>query len=228
MLDAAYFKKSKKTAEAKKKKTRETCSIVLMDYRSKKPIYWEFVKSENYGATLLILKRLKDRGLNPLSFTTDGLPSTIRAIREVYPNVLVQRCLIHIVRQSLSWLRTNPKSEAGKELRGIVRTIGEIKSEEERNTFVDRYFEWHNEHREFIEACCKESIASKDLKRTATLLTNALSNAFHYLSDRSIPKTTNALEGFFGRLKDHYRRHRGLSKKHIVSYLNWFCYFKSI
>jgi transposase-like protein len=166
MLDATYFNKKQRGKE----KTRETCLIVLMDYETKKPFYWEIIEKENGESVKGVLIGLRELGLNPLSFTTDGLPATIRAIREVYPNVVIQRCLAHIIRQSLSWLRTNPKSEAGKELKSIVKTIGEIRSEAEQEAFIDRYFAWHNEHREFIEAHYKNSVASKDLKRTTSVV----------------------------------------------------------
>ena len=40
---------------------------------------------------------------------------------------------------------------------------------------------------------------------------------FHYLKEPSIPSTTNALEGFYSRLKADYNKHRGLAKKRKIN-----------
>ena len=50
---------------------------------------------------------------------------------------------------------------------------------------------------------------------------------FHYLKEPNIPSTTNALEGYYSPLKADYRRHRGLSQKHKIHYLKWYCFFKN-
>ena len=42
-----------------------------------------------------------------------------------------------------------------------------------------------------------------------------------------IPKTTNALESFFGHLKDNVSLHRGMSYKHCQNYLKWYLYFRN-
>jgi hypothetical protein len=79
----------------------------------------------------------------------------------------------------------------------------------------------------FIKALPKSTVAHKDLKRTIVLLNNALPDMFYYLEDSQVQSTTNALEGFHSRLKADYQRHRGLSKEHKISYLNWYCYYKN-
>ncbi len=48
---------------------------------------------------------------------------------------------------------------------------------------------------------------------------------FHYLDDPHISTTTNGLEGYFSRLKSHYRRHRGLSPRKRPNYFAWFFHF---
>ena len=47
---------------------------------------------------------------------------------------------------------------------------------------------------------------------------------FSYIENPEISKTTNALEGYFGRLKQKYRVHRGLSTEKRKSYFNWYIY----
>ena len=67
--------------------------------------------------------------------------------------------------------------------------------------------------------------AQATLKRTKGLISNALSDMFHFLDDSNVPSTTNALESFHSRLKSDYRRHRGLTSAHRIRYLLWYRYF---
>jgi len=66
-----------------------------------------------------------------------------------------------------------------------------------------------------------------DLQRTRSLVLHALPNMFHYLDNKCIAATTNKLEGYFSRLKEIYRKHRGLSKNHRQNYFAWYINFKN-
>jgi hypothetical protein len=48
-------------------------------------------------------------------------------------------------------------------------------------------------------------------RRVRRILINAIPDMSHYLEDDQIPKSTNALESFFGHLKDNINIHRGMS-----------------
>ncbi len=146
----------------------------------------------------------------------------------VWPQVRLQRCLYHIQHEGMRWLRSYPKTEAGKELRVILSQLSWIKTLTERNSFITKYGKWLMKYEGFIKALPKSTVAHKDLKRTIVLINHALPDMFYYLEDQQVHSTTNALEGFHSRLKADYRPHRGLSKEHKISYLNWYCYFKNI
>jgi transposase-like protein len=170
---------------------------------------------------------LKQQKLNPRYITMDGERSVIRAIKKVWPKVKIQRCLYHIQHEGMRWLRTYPKTQAGKELRYILRTLCGIKSVKERNCFIETYRHWLVAYKDFVLSLPKTNIAFKDLQRTIVLINNALPDMFHYLKSKNIHATTNALEGFHSRLKSDYQRHRGLTQKHKIQYINWYCYFKN-
>ena len=182
---------------------------------------------EGYLNVLPWFQNLKANGLNPLCISMDGEQSVMRAIRETWPLTKIQRCLYHIVRQGLSWLRAFPKTQAGQELRALLSTLASVRSFKDRDIFLQLFDSWIHAHYIFIKNLSNTTVEFKDLKRTVTLIKNALPDMFHYLSDSNIPSTTNALEGFYSRLKSDYQRHRGLSSKSRISYLNWYCYFKN-
>jgi len=206
---------------------KDGCLLILMNASNQNIIARTYVAREGYKSTQPWFNRLKDQGLNPKFIIMDGEKSVIRAIREVWPHSTIHRCLYNIQREGLRWLRTYPKTQAGKDLRGLLRTLCTINSVKEQDQFMNRYHCWLNKYQDFVKALPKNIVAYKDLKKVVTLLNNALPNMFHYLKEPEIYSTTNALESFYSRLKADYRRHRGLSEKHKISYLNWYCFFKN-
>ncbi len=201
--------------------------MLLMNAPNQKTIARIYAKKEGLKATQPWFTSLKEQGLNPKYITMDGEKSVIRAIHQVWPKATIQRCLYHIQREGMRWLRTYPKTQAGKDLRYLLMTICRINSEKERNRFLKNYSTWLNQYQDYVLSLPKDNIIFKDLKKSMTLITNALPDMFYYLKDRNIHSTTNALEGFYSRLKADYRRHRGLTEKNKISYLNWYCYFKN-
>jgi len=206
---------------------KDGCFISLMDGRSQKIISHIYAQKEGYKTTVGWFRELRARGLYPLYITMDGERSVIRAMAETWPQARIQRCLYHIQREGMRWLRSYPKTPAGKALRVLLKTLCQIRTKEERDMFIEAFRTWIEAHKDFVLALPRTQVAYKDLKKTMTLIRNALPDMFYYLEDSAIHKTTNALEGFYSRLKDHYRGHRGLSKKHRISYLSWYCYFKN-
>ncbi len=203
---------------------KDGCLITVMDSSSGKIISNVYADKEGYKSTHEWFLSLKQKGLEIMM---DGEKSVIRAIRQVWCDVKIQRCLYHIQREGMRWLRSYPKSVAGKELRSILRTLSAIKSIDEKETFICAFEKWLDKHNDFIASLPRNEIASKDLRKTITLISNALPDMFYYLRDANVHSTTNTLEGFFSRLKADYRRHRGLTKQHRMSYLKWYCCLKN-
>lgn len=186
-----------------------------------------YAKKEGYKTVYTWFHSLNERGLSPRCITMDGEQGVMSAIQEIWPETKIQRCLYHIQSQGMSWLRTYPKTEAGRDLRYLLSTLCSIQTVKERDLFIQRFYQWLEYSYDFVQSLPKDQVAFKDLKRTVSLINNALPNMFHYLDDPNIHKTNNALEGFYSRLKSDYRRHRGLSKQHKIQYLKWYCYYKN-
>ena len=186
-----------------------------------------YTDREGFKSTYPWFNALKSKGLNPDGITMDGELSVLRAIRITWPKVKVQRCLYHIQREGMRWLRSYPKTQAGRELRISLSTLCQVKNIKERNAFIKSYRQWLNQYNSFVQSLPKTNIAFKDLKRTIVLINNALPDMFRYISNPFLPATTNALEGFYSRLKADYRRHRGLSQNNKISYLKWYCHCKN-
>jgi transposase-like protein len=214
LFDGTYFHK-------------DGCLVLFMDALTQRVIINAYVATESYTTVHPMLLQLNALGLRPQALILDGHRMVIRAIREVWGAVIIQRCLYHIQREGLRWLRTYPKTEAAKELQKLLRFLPKIKDIEKKNLFLGSYAAWIETYKKLVSSLPSTTVAYKDLKRTMALITNAIPDMFHYLDDPNIHSTTNCLESFFSRLKADFRRHRGLSEIHKKSYLRWYCYFKN-
>lgn len=197
-----------------------------MDAISLKPIGIAYVQKESYDGVLPLFTRLHQQRLRLRAITVDGHRFVMAALKTVWPRITLQRCLFHIQRQGLSWIRTKPKTTAGQQIQALLKGITQIRTLSDKHAFEYAYRMWHEQHRDFVRSLPWNDVRSKDLKRTMGLLNNARPDMFHYLKDKKIRPTTNALEGFYSQLKRDFQRHRGLSAKHKISYLRWYCYFK--
>ena len=165
---------------------------------------------------------LRDKGLTPLSITIDGLRQVHTMLEDVWPEARIQRCLVHIQRQGLSWCRRDPKTAAVKHLHRLFCRVMDITTMKQRNEFLAAWQAWEERFGQPIASRPSRGKVFSDVKRARSLLFYALPYMFHYLDDPLIPRSTNWIEGYFSRLKARYRQHRGLSEKHRANYFAWY------
>lgn len=214
IIDGTYFHK-------------DGCLVTIMSTSPSMILSNLYVPKESFAALYRWFLNLKGRGLEPVAITTDGERSTLQAIDKVWPYAKIQRCLYHIQHEGCRWLRSYPKTKPGQELRRLLLTLARIKSVKERNEFISSYKSWLATHWSFVLSLPMNIKANYDLKRTTSLLNNALPNMFHYLMDPCIHSTTNALEGWHSRIKRAYRQHAGMRQIHKIQFLRWFSWFKN-
>ena len=201
--------------------------IALMDADTNSIIYGKYGVSENSERQLIsFFKPLVANGLNPINCTVDGNPQAIRVLRALWPEMIIQRCLVHIQRQGLMWCRRYPKMAYARKLRDIFLSITNVRSEEEANNLLESIFQWEEQYGRYIQMKLEKGRVFSDIKRARSMLLKALPDMFHYLDDPNITFSTNGLEGYFSRLKGHYRQHRGLRKNKLDSYFNWYFYYR--
>jgi len=206
---------------------RKTSAVILLDAETNKLVYSSYDFKENsFRALLGLFQGLKKAGLLPKSCTVDGLPAVIRALAYVWPDIIIQRCLFHIQRQGLKWCRSYPKTTEAKKLRLLFLSMININTIEERNNFLLSVKKWEEHYGCKIKDRPERGKVFSDLKRARSMLLNSLPNAFHYLYDAKIAKTTNLAEGYFSFMKTRYRDHRGLSPLKRKAFFNWFFYLK--
>jgi transposase-like protein len=200
--------------------------IALMDAQTHALVAGQYGVSESSDPQLRgFLERLIPTGLRPQSFTVDGNPKVMRVLRKLWPGIVIQRCLVHIQRQGLSWCRISPKAAYARRLRKIFLQVTKIRTPEDRDKFLDAFVDWENKYGAQIRSKPETGYVFSDIKRARSMLLRALPDMFHYLDNPLIPISTNGLESYFSRLKSHYRQHRGLRKEKRNDYFRWYFHF---
>ena len=178
------------------------------------------------------LRNIQSLGIEIESVTSDGGANIIKSVRKACPNATRQRCLAHIQRECLTWLTKHPKSEAGQSLRRIVTLVCKIQTRNDMLYWKQMLSEWHDQHVGYLndktvnESSHTEWFTHKMVRKAYVHIRRALPDMFRFLDNPRIPKTTNALESYFGHLKENISLHRGLSKKHYRNYVKWYIYFR--
>ena len=206
------------------------CLIVYRAANLKRTIFYRFTMSEDDDEIASDLINIRELGYNVIGVTTDGGDQIIRAVEYVYPNIPRQRCMVHVQRECLSTITLHPRLPEGRMLKNLVMGLSDIKTNNDKSWWLNTYKLWVEENAEFV--CEKGTLPNhqtyfirNDLRKAYIHLKRAIPNLFQYIDHPGLPKTTNALESFFGHIKDQLRLHRGLSKEHIDNFIKWYLFF---
>lgn len=197
---------------------------VVMNADTKRLLYAAFNVSEGARELSQFYHALADAGLSPKSATVDGNPQQIKYLRLMWPSITLQRCIVHVQRQGLSWCRRNPKRTDVKHLRKIFLRICTVKTLVQAHQFITDVVAWEKRFGKAIDQSSVRGWVFNDLLRARSMLLKALPDIFHFVTNKQIPSSTNTLESYFSRLKEHYRHHRGLAPHHRDAYFKWYFY----
>lgn len=205
----------------------ENCVYTVIDYTSSLVATYRYGIKESYRMAMSIFGELKSNSCEPTAITVDGNPQIIKALRETWPTIIVQRCLYHILRQGTSWLRRFPKDIAAKKLRSIFLTVMSISNHEQRLIFTKRFADWEKQYGDYVKKLDRKNKVWGDIQQARSLLVHALPDMFHYLKDPNIAKTSNKQEGLFSTVKILFRNHRGVKTENRENYFAWYFYFRN-
>lgn len=204
--------------------------LVAQDSQRRKPIGWMFAERESYESWWRLLNAPQFITLQPRFAVCDGQKGLLKALRAVWPDIVIQRCLLHVVRQARLWLTQHPKTSTGQELLRLVRALPTVRTKRQRRRWQRAYRHWRRRHDSFLKQRTYHPTEPKrwwythrKLRAVRSLLSNSLPDLFCYIRYPDIPRTTNHVEGGVNsRLKDLYRRHRGLSLHRKTILTAWY------
>lgn len=207
------------------------CLIVYRAENLKRTIFYRFTTHEDDDEIASDLLNIRDLGYVVVGITTDGGDNIIRAVQYVFPNVPRQRCVVHVQRECLTSITQHPRSAEAKLFRNLVQQLSIVDTNNDKLWWLSQYSRWTEDYLEYvfqkgiISYSKQEYYTHNDLRKAYIHLKRALPNLFTYIDHPGVPKTTNALEAFFGHIKDQIRQHRGLAEARIDNFLKWFLFF---
>ncbi len=220
LIDGTYF-------------TNKVCLVVYRDANIKMTILYRLTDGERFRELKEDLRNIIRLGIEIESVTCDGAANILKAVREVCPEAVLQRCTVHIAREVESWITRKPQSEAARELLELVRLLGRIEKHDDAQLWMRAFIDWYRKHETYIEEKSVDQTTGrwwythKMLHRSMTHIKRALPYMFSYTRYPNIPKTSNSIESFFGHLKDNLRIHRGLSEQHFKDFVKWYLFLQS-
>lgn len=182
-MDAVHFK----VKEEHRIVSKAAYICMALDMRGHKDILGIWI-GEQEGAKfwLSVCNDLKNRGVRDILLACmDGLKGLPDAIKAVFPNVSIQSCIIHQIRNSIKYIASKDSKTFMKGLKGVYQAVNE---EEALNALDVLESTWVN----------KYSIVIQSWRNNW----DNLSTYFAFPPEiRKIIYTTNALEGFNRQLR---------------------------
>jgi transposase-like protein len=177
-LDAMHYK----VKNEGKVESRAVYNILALNKEGRKELIGMYV-SENEGANfwLSVLTDLKSRGLKDVLIACiDNLKGFSEAIMSIYPEVEIQSCIVHQIRNSLKYVASKDQKAFIKDLKKVYQAVNKQTAEDE---LVKLEEIWGKKY---------------------PIVLNSWQNNWHKLSTyfaydeqiRKIIYTTNAVEGF--------------------------------
>jgi putative transposase len=203
-LDAIYFNLKKEH----KVEQRAVYTVLAVDLEGHKDVLGHWVGDGNEGASfwLGVVTDLKNRGVQDIFIAcVDGLKGFKEAIRSVFPDVEIQRCIVHQIRHSLKYVVWKDRKAFAADLRAIyqapTREAGEMALLKLAEKWGDQYAmavrSWENNWED-------------------------LATFFDYTSDiRRLIYTSNPIEGYHRQLRKVTKSKAGFPSPEAARKMLW-------
>lgn len=186
---------------------------------------WQWCSGESIAAWTALLQQIPSPGI----LVSDGGSGLPTALRQVWPHTKHQRCLFHLQMNVTRHLTRNPRTRAGRALRGLVMQLSTVWDEDEAIQWQIRLDEWwrtfgHLTRERTLLRNGRFGFTHDRLRKAWFLVRNVVRKdlLFTYVVYGN-PRTTSPLEGGVNaQLRDLFKRHRGMSEEHRRRAAEWF------
>ena len=207
---------------------RYACILIVI-LTTNQPVTWHFTHTESTSTWFTCFNQVGD---TPLAIVLDGKAGSIKAARNRWPRIVIQRCQFHVIQRINTLLTKHPESQASKELKSLVGKIPIVRSTEEWKSWVGEFKRWYLLYGDYLkEKTYHDSFTPTGrqkwhythgrLHTAFSHLKKAFPNLFQYLHHPEIPNTSNRIEGSINAaLQRWIDAHRGLThtgQKQLIS-----------
>jgi hypothetical protein len=208
------------------------CRVVAIIRSLSHCLVWQYglrEQSELWSGTLAMLPR-------PRAVVCDGQKGILKALREVWPGIIIQRCHVHVRRNIRVKLTLHPQSQAGQDLQRLMRRLSAVKTEEDMLCFTDDFTKLYDRHEPFLKEKTRGPnpkgrhgwwYTHREVRSAYQQLDELIRSGqlFAYIvhPQLHIPNQTNYVEGGINSpLKELLHRHRGLTQDRQERLTDWY------
>ncbi|AGH40624.1 transposase [Bifidobacterium thermophilum RBL67] len=221
------------------------CLVIAIDGESGEVLGFQWCSRESKAAYLALFSTIPA----PDVLITDGLRGAETACLEAWPGTRIQRCLVHVQRNTRVNLTSRPRLQAGRELKKLSDGLTSVHTAEQAVKWGEALNAWHERWKEFIaeRTWAKDDPANPKASRQAWWWTHGdlrrcyrrlerlfrKGKLFAFLepgltASGPVARTTNRLEGGVNSvIKRTLLEHHGLPEEHMRRACEWVCYMKS-
>lgn len=196
--------------------------LVFRSPKLKKNLYFKAIPYETISEYWLGRLAVERKGFKISAIVLDGRPG----VRNLFSDIPVQMCHFHQKQITRRYLTSNPKLQAGIELKCIADTLCYA---EERD-FSHQLKDWYEKWKDFLKEKTPNPLTGgwhythRRIRSAYRSLNTNLPYLFTYKKypELNIPNTTNSLDGSFSHLKKKVNIHRGLRepiKRKIIEHI---------
>ena len=180
-------------------------------------------ENESAKYWLGVLNELKQRGVKDiLILCSDNLTGIKEAINTAYPNTVQQRCIVHMIRNSVKFVSYKDLKSFTNDLKKIYTSIDEEKGYEQlqevKNKWSDKYESAFKTWEENWDSICP-FFQFSDSIRKIMYTTNTIESLNRQF--RKFTKTKSVFPTNMSLLKCLYLSTKNISKKWDQAYRNW-------
>ena len=145
-LDAMHFK----VRHEGRYESRAFYTVYAVDWEGQRDLLGMYVQAnEGAGRWGLVLEDLKRRGVEDiLVICTDDLSGFSSVISEVFPQAVIQKCIVHQVRNSLKYVDEKDRKKVASDLRKIYNAISVEQAHLALETFAVK---WSNKYEYIVK-----------------------------------------------------------------------------
>jgi transposase-like protein len=208
-------------------RTEKSILLLAIDAYTHQPLHWAiYPRLEDARSWSLFFAELTHKGFTPQYLIHDGHYGLAKAVRRYMPDVLNQRCLVHMIRNVHKDIGIMPKAPLAQVLQTLIYQLVHVHTQSDKDTWEKR---WRSYLAEYTLALEHNFPMTKAFLGLHVVLYNAhkRNELFVFLEHSGIPNNTNAIESQNRVLREALTRHRGMSLAKRQALIAWILLFRS-